>query len=105
MEAAAQGLCDTGALAGAGDFEAASETFFRSSHGYIHALATSLSSVDAGAANELLEADRLFEEELAAERPDPEAVGRLSLELAREFAEAVTAAGLQSPTCRESSDA
>ena len=105
MQAAAQGLCDAGALAGAGDFQAASDTFFRSAHGYIHELATSLSSVDPAAGSELLEADQQFEAELASSKPKPATVQRRSLALAREFAEAATVAGLPSPTCQGSAGA
>jgi hypothetical protein len=105
MQSAAQGMCDTSALALTGDFQGAIDTYFRSTHGYVHELAEKLSGADPVAAGELLQADQQFEAVLAEKRPDPEALEQASIALATSFARGVVTTGLPRPDCAEPSDA
>lgn len=95
-----QGLCDSRALAEAGDVSGASANFQSRAHAELHAIADRLASADREAAASLLEAKQRVEAAFAApEASSPEAVAGLISALEREVGDAAEVLGMERPAC------
>lgn len=97
-----QGLCDSRAIAEAGDVQGASDVFQGRAHAELHSLADRLSSTDREAAARLLEAKQRLEAAFASPAAvSPAAVAGLISALEAEVADAAEALGQDRPVCGE----
>lgn len=100
IQIAFQGLCESRAVAEAGDVQGASDVFQARAHAELHALADRLSSTDREAAARLLEAKQRVEAAFAdPATASPPAVAGVISALELEVQNAAESLGLPRPAC------